>query len=85
MAKVLMYSTQVCPYCIRAENLLRAKGVEHIEKIMVDTDLAQRTVMMQRTGLRTVPQIFINDQHIGGYDALHALDQRGELDALLTA
>lgn len=83
MAKVQMYSTAVCPYCNMAERLLSSKGVQAIEKIRVDTDPALREEMMQRTGRRTVPQIFINDQHIGGFDDLSALDKAGGLDPLL--
>ncbi|GAA5159744.1 glutaredoxin 3 [Viridibacterium curvum] len=83
--KVLMYATGVCPYCIRAEQLLRRKGVEEIEKIRVDTDPARRDEMITLTGLRTVPQIFINGRHIGGCDDLYALDREGGLDPLLSA
>jgi glutaredoxin 3 len=85
MSKVLMYSTAVCPYCVRAEQLLARKGVAPIEKIRVDLDPEQRQVMMERTGQRTVPQIFIGDRHIGGCDELYALDRAGELDPLLAA
>jgi glutaredoxin 3 len=81
--KVLMYATAVCPYCIRAEQLLRAKGVQEIEKIRVDLDPDRRTEMMARTGRRTVPQIYIGTKHVGGCDDLYALDQTGELDGLL--
>lgn len=80
---VTMYSTAMCPYCMRAERLLEAKGVTGIEKIRVDLDPEQRTLMMQKTGRRTVPQIYIGDTHVGGFDDLHALDQAGGLDALL--
>lgn len=83
MAKIVMYSTAVCPYCIRAEQLLQRKGVSEIEKIRVDLQPEVRIAMMEKTGRRTVPQIFINGQHIGGYDDLAALDQAGELNALL--
>jgi glutaredoxin 3 len=82
-AHVTLYSTAVCPYCVRAERLLEAKGVTDIEKIRVDLDPEQRTLMMQRTGRRTVPQIYIGDTHVGGFDDLHALDQAGGLDPLL--
>lgn len=85
MAKVLMYSTRVCPYCVMAERLLRAKGVAEIEKILIDDDPAQRAVMMERTGRRTVPQIYIGDTHVGGFDDLSALDRAGGLDPLLQA
>ena len=82
-AHVLLYSTAVCPYCVRAERLLEAKGVTNIEKVRVDLDPEQRVLMMQKTGRRTVPQIYIGDTHVGGFDDLYALDQAGELDALL--
>jgi glutaredoxin 3 len=82
-AHVVLYSTAVCPYCVRAERLLEARGVTVIEKIRVDLDPEQRMLMMQRTGRRTVPQIYIGDTHVGGFDDLHALDQAGGLDALL--
>lgn len=83
MAKVLMYSTAVCPYCVRAEQLLVQKGVGDIEKVRVDLDPARREEMMARTGRRTVPQIYIGDTHVGGCDDLYALDREGKLDALL--
>ena len=78
-----MYSTGVCPYCQMAERLLNKKGITEIEKIRVDLDPAQREHMMQITGRRTVPQIFIGDTHVGGCDDLVELDQRGELMPLL--
>lgn len=81
---VLMYSTQICPYCVMAEKFLQKKGVDHLEKILIDRDPAQRELMMTRTGRRTVPQIYIGDTHVGGYDDLIALDRAGQLDALLT-
>jgi glutaredoxin 3 len=84
MVKVVMYSTAVCPYCIRAEQLLNSKGVTAIEKIRVDLQPELRIAMMERTGRRTVPQIYINDQHVGGYDDLVALDHAGTLDQMLT-
>lgn len=80
---VTMYSTEVCPYCIQAERLLRAKGVAEIAKIRVDLDPAQRRAMMERTGRRTVPQIYIGEFHVGGYEDLVALDRGGKLDELL--
>jgi glutaredoxin 3 len=80
---VTMYSTEICPYCIQAERLLRAKGVGDIAKIRVDLDPAQRRAMMERTGRRTVPQIYIGDFHVGGYEDLVALDRGGKLDQLL--
>lgn len=83
MANIVMYTTEVCPYCIRAEQLLKRKGVTEIEKIRVDLQPELRINMVEKTGRRTVPQIFINDQHIGGYDDLAALDQAGGLNALL--
>jgi glutaredoxin 3 len=82
-ANVTMYSTAVCPYCVRAERLLESKGVKGINKIRVDLDPAQRQEMMQKTGRRTVPQIYIGDTHVGGFDDLHALDMQGRLDPLL--
>jgi glutaredoxin 3 len=78
-----MYSTRVCPYCVMAEKLLQKKGVTQLEKILIDVDPAQRETMMARTGRRTVPQIYIGDHHVGGYDDLAALDRAGKLDALL--
>jgi glutaredoxin 3 len=83
MPKVLMYSTAVCPYCINAERLLLSKGIQDIEKIRVDLVPEQRVEMIQKTGRRTVPQIYIGDKHIGGFDDLRALDIAGELDPLL--
>lgn len=79
-----MYSTAVCPYCIRAEQLLRRKGVTEIEKVRVDLDPVRRQEMMQKTGQRTVPQIYIGDTYVGGSDELHALDHAGKLDPLLS-
>lgn len=78
-----MYSTAVCPYCTMAERLLKSKGVDDIEKIRVDLDPAVREAMMQKTGRRTVPQIYIGDTHVGGFDDLSALDRAGKLDSLL--
>ncbi|RCS57068.1 glutaredoxin 3 [Parvibium lacunae] len=83
MPKVVMYATGVCPYCVMAEKLLRQKGVETIEKIRVDLDPAQREQMMQQTGRRTVPQIYIGTTHVGGFDDLSALDRAGQLEPLL--
>ena len=85
MAKVVMYSTGVCPYCQMAERLLRSKGVAEIEKIRVDLDPGRRQEMMERTGRRTVPQIYVGDRHVGGFDDLAALDRSGGLDPLLAA
>ncbi|MDR3479135.1 MAG: glutaredoxin 3 [Burkholderiaceae bacterium] len=81
--RVLMYSSGTCPYCTMAERLLKAKGVDAIEKIRIDLDPQQRGEMMQKTGRRTVPQIYIGDTHVGGFDDLSALDREGKLDALL--
>ena len=85
MQAVRMYTTAVCPYCIRAKQVLKAKGVAQIEEIRVDTDPAERSKMMELTGRRTVPQIFIGDTHVGGCDDLIALDSRGGLVPLLQA
>ena len=82
-AHVLMYTTGTCPYCTMAERLLKSKGVAEIEKIRVDLDPQVRTAMMERTGRRTVPQIYIGETHVGGFDDLSALDRGGKLDALL--
>ena len=78
-----MYSTAMCPYCVQAERLLLAKGVQQIAKIRVDLDPVQRVTMMEKTGRRTVPQIYIGDVHVGGFDDLVALDRAGRLDPLL--
>lgn len=85
MASVKMYTTLVCPYCVRAKMLLKQRGVEQIDEIRVDLDPAQREAMMSQTGRRTVPQIFIGDTHVGGCDDLVALDQQGRLLPLLQA
>jgi glutaredoxin 3 len=82
MPRVIMYSTGVCPYCQMAERLLKAKGVE-VEKIRIDLDPARRAEMMEKTGRRTVPQIYVGSTHVGGYDDLAALDRAGKLDPLL--
>lgn len=82
-AHVIMYTTAVCPYCVRAERLLESKGVTEIEKVRVDLDPEQRVKMMEKTGRRTVPQIYIGDTHVGGFDDLYALDQAGRLTPLL--
>lgn len=78
-----MYATGTCPYCIMAERLLQSKGVASIEKIRVDLEPQLRTEMMEKTGRRTVPQIYIGDTHVGGFDDLSALDRGGKLDPLL--
>jgi glutaredoxin 3 len=78
-----MYATGVCPYCLMAERLLKSKGVSEIEKIRVDLEPERRQEMMERTGRRTVPQIYVGDRHIGGYDDLAALDRAGGLVPLL--
>ncbi|MEJ2795306.1 glutaredoxin 3 [Iodobacter sp. LRB] len=85
MAHVLMYSTGVCPYCVMAERLLNKKGITEIEKVRIDLDPERRDEMMTRTGRRTVPQIYIGEHHVGGFDDLAALDHAGGLDALLAA
>ena len=81
--KVTMYTTGVCPYCNMAERLLQSKGVAEIEKIRVDLEPEQRAEMMEKTGRRTVPQIYIGETHVGGFDDLSALDRAGELEPLL--
>ena len=81
--RILMYSTAVCPYCVRAEQLLNSKGVTEIEKVRVDLHPDRREEMMQKTGRRTVPQIYIGERHVGGCDELYALDRAGELEPLL--
>ena len=83
MAAVRMYSTGMCPYCTMAERLLAAKGVTVIEKVRIDLEPARRAEMMERTGRRTVPQIFVGSRHIGGYDELRSLDLSGQLDSML--
>lgn len=83
MAKIVMYCTEVCPYCVRAEHLLQRKGVQNIEKIRVDLHPELRDVMIQKTGRRTVPQIYINGEHVGGFDDVAALDRAGKLDEML--
>ena len=85
MARVRMYATGSCPYCMHAEQLLRAKGVVEIEKLRVDLDPPLRDEMIARTGRRTVPQIFIGEIHLGGFDDIAELDRQGELDSLLAA
>ena len=85
MAHVLMYSTGVCPYCQAAERLLKSRGVTEIEKVRIDLDPARREEMMTRTGRRTVPQIYIGERHVGGFDDLAALDHAGGLVPLLAA
>ena len=84
MNKVTMYSTSVCPYCVMAERLLQKRGVGLIEKIRVDLEPARMHEMMERTDRRTVPQIYVGDTHVGGYDDLSALDNAGGLVPLLT-
>jgi glutaredoxin 3 len=83
MSKVVMYVTGYCPYCTMAERLLRAKGIEDITKLRVDLQPELRVEMMQQTKRRTVPQIYIGDVHVGGFDDLSALDRAGGLDPLL--
>ena len=82
---IVMYSTKVCPFCQRAERLLKERGVEHIEKILIDEDTTRREEMLARSGgRRTVPQVFIGDKHIGGFDDLSKLDREGGLMPLLS-
>ena len=83
MARILMYTTAACPYCQRAERLFSAKGIVSIERIRVDLQPERRAEMTEKSGRRTVPQIWIEDRHIGGYDDLAALDRAGKLDPLL--
>jgi len=85
MQPVKMYTTAVCPYCVRAKQLLQAKGVAHIEEVRVDLNPEERVKMMEITGRRSVPQIFIGDTHVGGCDDLMALDSEGGLMPLLQA
>ena len=85
MSPVKMYTTQVCPYCVRAKALLKQRGVEQIDEVRIDLDPVERQAMMDKTGRRTVPQIFIGDTHVGGCDDLIALDQRGALMPMLSA
>ena len=82
-ARVTMYSTAVCPYCIRAEQLLKQRGVAEIDKIRIDLEPARRDEMIAKTGRRTVPQIYVGDTHVGGFDDLAALDRAGGLMPLL--
>ncbi|KPF68651.1 glutaredoxin [beta proteobacterium AAP99] len=83
MQAVTMYTTAVCPYCQRAKMLLKQRGVSEINEIRIDTDSAQKDLMIEKTGRRTVPQIFIGDTHVGGCDDLYALDGKGGLAPLL--
>ncbi|MFN9708119.1 MAG: glutaredoxin 3 [Burkholderiales bacterium] len=85
MPLIKMYTTQICPFCVRAKALLKQRGVESIHEIQVDRQPQARDEMVQLTGRRTVPQIFIGDTHVGGYDDLYALDQRGGLVPLLSS
>ena len=85
MPTVKMYTTAVCPYCVRAKQILKAKGVDHIEEVRVDVNPEERARMMEITGRRTVPQIFIGDTHVGGCDDLMALHSQGGLMPLLQA
>lgn len=85
MASVKMYTTLVCPFCVRAKMLLKSRSVAQIDEVRVDLNPAERQAMMEKTGRRTVPQIFIGDTHVGGCDDLIALDQRGGLLPLLQA
>ena len=83
MSRIVMYATGVCPFCIRAEQLLKSRGVTEIEKIRIDLNPEERDTMIARTGRRTVPQIYIGDRHVGGCDDLYALDRAGGLAPLL--
>lgn len=83
MPRIKMYCTDWCPYCVAAERLLNTKGVAEIEKIRVDLEPARRAEMMQRSGRRTVPQIYIGDFHVGGFDDLSAMDRAGKLEPML--
>lgn len=83
MTQVTMYSTQWCPFCLRAEHLLSSKGVSNLVKVKVDLDPRARAIMISRTGSRTVPQIFIGDVHVGGFENLAALNRAGKLDEML--
>lgn len=83
MPQITMYTTATCPYCVNAERLLRSKGVMEIDKVRVDLEPQKRIEMMEKTGRRTVPQIWIGERHVGGFDDLRALDMAGELDPLL--
>jgi glutaredoxin 3 len=83
MIKVTMYCTEVCPYCVRAEQLLKKRGVTEIEKIRIDLLPAQRDIMVAKTGRRTVPQIYIGEHHVGGFDDMAELDSQGGLVPLL--
>jgi glutaredoxin 3 len=85
MPHVKIFTTQYCPFCVRAKALLRERGVDDFEEIKIDETPAERATMVQLSGRRTVPQIFIGDKHVGGCDDLQALDRRGELASLLAA
>lgn len=85
MAKITMYCTAICPYCVAAERLLNSKGITEIDKVRIDLQPNLRDEMIERTGRRTVPQIFIDERHVGGFDDLSALNAQGELDPLLAA
>ena len=83
MQKVTMYTSSYCPYCVMAKTLLRQKGVKEVEEVRIDTDAQMYKQMMEKTGLRSVPQIFIGETHVGGFDKLNALHRAGKLEALL--
>lgn len=82
MNEIIIYSTRICPYCMAAKRLLQQKGLDYKE-IMIDQDMDQRALMMEKSGRTSVPQIFINDQHVGGFDDLNALNRSGKLDQML--
>jgi glutaredoxin 3 len=83
MNKIVMYSTQFCPYCVMAEKLLLSKGADKIEKVRIDLEPERKTEMLEKTGRRTVPQIYIGETHVGGYDDLAILNKNNELTKLL--
>ncbi|WP_154224552.1 glutaredoxin 3 [Marinicella rhabdoformis] len=84
MNNIVVYSTRICPYCVAAKRLLKQKGLE-FKEIMIDQDFSQREVMMKKSGRTSVPQIFINEKHVGGFDDLNALNRSGQLDQLLNS
>ncbi|MFA5592403.1 MAG: glutaredoxin 3 [Micavibrio sp.] len=83
MANIEIYTTKTCPYCVRAKNLLNAKDADFVEHDLTGDDAGREALLKRANGMRTVPQIFINDKHIGGYDDLALLEEKGELDGLL--
>ena len=85
MAQVEIYTTKICPYCVRAKNLLKAKDVDYVEHDVTGDEAGREALLKKSNGMRTVPQIFINGQHVGGCDNLYALEEKGELDAMLAS